>query len=168
MVVAISLDDNSRMMSTNTKALSKRIEAFRGVLRKAGLKVTPQREEIFRELACSVEHPDAELILTRVRRRLPTVSPDTVYRTIGLLEKAKLVWKVGTLRGRARFDANMDPHHHFICSECAGVQDFDSRSLDRLRAPREARSLGIVQSLRVQVRGVCSTCAARRRKRKTR
>lgn len=154
------------MASTSPDEIDRRMRALTKVLRKAGFKVTPQRMAIFREAARTDEHPDAETIFKRVRTRMPTVSLDTVYRTLGLLEKANLIWKVGTVRGRARFDANMAQHHHFVCSECGRIRDFQSRALDKLKVPREARSLGVVSSLRVQVRGICSACAARRRKKR--
>jgi len=153
------------MVRVSPDELNRRIAAFSRALRKAGLKVTPQRLAIFREVARSVEHPDAEMVFKRVRARMPTLSRDTVYRTLGLLEEANLVWKVGTVRGRGRFDAKMEPHHHFICSKCARVQDFASRSLNGLKAPKEAQALGIVTSVRLQARGVCSSCAAPKRER---
>jgi len=38
--------------------------------------------EIFREVAQAGDHPDAEKVFQGVRERMPTVSLDTVYRTL--------------------------------------------------------------------------------------
>jgi Fur family peroxide stress response transcriptional regulator len=96
---------------------------------------------------------------------VPTVSLDTVYRTLALLEKRGLISKVDALSGRARYDANTDRHHHFICIECGLVQDLHDKALDNLQAPASAREFGAVVSAHVQFRGVCSRCAARKRRR---
>ena len=58
------------------------IERCKEVLKAAGVRVTHQRLEIFREVASSTAHPDAETVFRGVRDRLPTVSLDTVYRTL--------------------------------------------------------------------------------------
>jgi len=86
------------------------------VCRRSGHKVTHQRLEIFREVAATDEHPDVETIHERVRRRLPTVSIDTVYRTLRLLVDLGLASTVLTDQERMRYDANTNPHHHFVCT----------------------------------------------------
>ena len=137
---------------------------FREVCAEAGIPITPQRTEVFREVASADEHPDADIILRRVRERLPNVSLDTVYRTLYLLEELGLVGRVGVLSDRARFDANTARHHHFVCVECGLVRDFVKREWDRCCVPREVEAVGTVESMHVQLRGVCKECATRKRK----
>jgi len=55
------------------------------------MKVTHQRTEIFRELAAGTEHPDAETVYQRVCKRVPSISRDTVYRTLSTLETKGLI-----------------------------------------------------------------------------
>ncbi len=57
---------------------------------------------------------------------------DTVYRTLATLESKGLIRRTGALGGPARYDANMDRHHHFVCKVCGMVKDFSSEAMDEL------------------------------------
>jgi len=96
------------------------------------MKLTHQRIEIFREVARTGDHPDAETIFKRVRKRIPTVSLDTVCRTLWMLNDVGLISTLGSQRGRVRFDGNASPHHHFICTKCGKAGDFYSKEFDDL------------------------------------
>jgi len=141
--------------------IERRIQAFIRRCRRQGLKITHQRMEIFRELAASPVHPDAETVFQAVRRRVPSISRDTVYRSLATLEAEDLVRKVEPLFERARYDANLDRHHHFVCMVCGLVSDFYSEALDRLPIPKTLESVGVIDSAQVQVRGTCRACMNR-------
>lgn len=147
-------------------SLQERIDRLKDGCRRAGVKLTHQRLEIFREAARSTEHPDAETIFRAVRRRLPTVSLDTVYRTLWLLIDLGMLTTLGPPLGRARFDANLGPHHHFVCTKCGLTRDFASKELDRLRIPESVRRMGRVEVARVEVRGLCNECIKQTKPRK--
>jgi Fur family peroxide stress response transcriptional regulator len=123
------------------------------------VKLTHQRLEIFREVAASLEHPDAEMVFRAVQARMPTVSLDTVYRTLWLLSDLGLVTPLGPRRESVRYDANLTPHHHYVCMRCGLTRDFESPALDAIRAPAAVRDLGSVVAVRVEIRGLCATCA---------
>lgn len=135
-----------------------RLAAFMELCQRCGFKATPQRLEIFREVVRSDRHPDADWVCARVRERMPTVSADTVYRTLAFLEEHGLIRKLSILHGSARFDANVQQHHHFICTECGGTWDFYSEELDRFAPPSEVLALGEVESVRAELHGVCRAC----------
>jgi Fur family peroxide stress response transcriptional regulator len=139
----------------------RRIEAIRAASKAAGVKLTHQRLEIFREVAGTRDHPDAETVFRGIRKRLPTASLDTVYRTLWLLEELGLVTTLGRRRGSVRFDANLERHHHYVCARCGLTRDFESAALDALRAPAVAKRFGSVVTTHVEVRGVCEACARR-------
>jgi Fur family peroxide stress response transcriptional regulator len=136
-----------------------RLARFTAFCRRQGLKVTHQRTEIFRELARTEEHPDAETIHARVRKRIPALSLDTVYRTLRTLEEYGVISRVGSTRERIRFDANTERHHHFVCTECGKVGDFYCDAFDDVEAPSEVAAMGNVNSVYVELRGVCRECA---------
>ena len=136
------------------------LERFLETCRKTGLRATHQRAEIFQELAQTDEHPDVETLYRRVRRRLPTMSLDTVYRTLGLLEKKGVISRINSLRDRSRFDANADPHNHFICRTCGTVKDVHGKGLRGLHVPPEAAALGTVEHIQIELRGICTSCRA--------
>lgn len=152
-------------MRMSEAEIDRRVQAFVRTCRQRGMKVTHQRMEIFRELAASTAHPDAEAVFQAVSRRVRGLSRDTVYRTLATLEDEGLVRKVEPLSGGVRYDANLDRHHHFVCTACGRVHDFYSEALDRLPLPKSLESVGLIDSAQVQVRGTCSACMDRRTKR---
>jgi len=143
--------------------LAERLEEFKKLFRARGLKITHQRMEVFRELAGSEEHPDAERIFRKVRKRIPAISLDTVYRILATLEEQGLIRKAEGLSHSTRYDANRDHHHHFVCTRCGTVRDFYSEAMDQLAIPKHVASLGEVQSAQVLIRGICSACALKTR-----
>lgn len=146
-------------MAVPEAEIDRRVQAFVQICRQKGMKVTHQRMEVFREVAASVEHPDAETVYEAVHARTPSISRDTVYRTLSTLLAEGLVRKVAPLSGSIRYDANLDRHHHFICTKCGMVRDFHSEVLDRLPIPESVTAMGEIDSTQVHVWGICSACA---------
>lgn len=145
-------------MSLKNEPTPQRVARWAAVARESGIKLTHQRLEIFRELAANDAHPDAEALHRAVRERMPTVSLDTVYRTLWLLHELGLITTLGPRREAVRFDVNLEPHHHFVCTRCGLVRDFQSEELDHLRVPDAVKDMGGVLEARVEVRGVCARC----------
>jgi Fur family peroxide stress response transcriptional regulator len=153
------------MMIASTQ-IEKRIETFSAVCRRHGIKATHQRTEIYRELASTNEHPDAETIYTRVRKRIPVISLDTVYRTLRLFEKKGLISRTASLGEKNRFDANTDRHHHFVCTGCGYMGDIYNEEWNNIRAPSDVGAMGTVNSIHVELRGLCKACERKRRLKK--
>ena len=151
------------MMKMEAKEVRKRINVFPEVCRRYGVKATHQRTEIYRELACTNEHPAAEAIYSRVRKRIPAISLDTVYRTLRLLEKKELISRVGSLGEKMRFDANTAVHHHFFCTGCGFIGDIYNEEWNDFRARSDVMALGTVNFVQVELRGLCKTCQRKRR-----
>jgi len=146
-------------MKLEPEALQKRMNHFKDGLRRSGVKLTHQRLEIFHEVAKSGDHPDAETIFRGVRKRVPTVSLDTVYRTLWLLVDLGLLTTLGPPRERVRFDANTSSHHHFVCMKCGMTRDFYSEEFDQLKIPDAVKTLGSVEIKQVEIRGHCLRCS---------
>ncbi len=146
------------MRKSEPSRSDRRLEHLKAVAKEAGLKLTHQRLEIFRELAGTEEHPDAETIFRAVQQRMPTVSLDTVYRTLWMLHDLGLVTTLGPQRYGVRFDANLDRHHHYCCVRCGLVRDFESEELNGLSVLDSVKRLGSVVDAHVEVRGLCATC----------
>lgn len=91
--------------------------------RKEKMVMTPQRRVLLEELKSSLDHPSADELLERVRRRLPRTSLATVYRNMELMASLGLVRKLKGKRGRAHFDGRMEPHHHMRCALCGRFFD---------------------------------------------
>jgi Fur family peroxide stress response transcriptional regulator len=145
-------------MKTGGVGVGRRLEQFKAACRKAGVKLTHQRLEIFREIAASTEHPDAEAVFRGVRARIPTVSLDTVYRTLWLLDGLGLITTLGPRRESVRFDPNLGHHHHYVCVQCGMAKDFESADLNALTIPASVKKFGSVKETHVEVRGLCAGC----------
>jgi Fur family peroxide stress response transcriptional regulator len=154
-------------VGVDRRELERRLDEFRTAARKAGVKLTHQRLEIFREVASSIEHPAVDVVFRSVQARIPTVSLDTVYRTLWMLEDLGLVTTLGPRRGVVRFDANLGPHHHFVCVRCGLARDFESPAFDALRVPGTVKKYGEVVGTRVELKGVCRACSEAGRARAT-
>jgi Fur family peroxide stress response transcriptional regulator len=148
-------------MKIAEREVEQRIARFTETCRASGAKLTHQRLEIFREVAQTVDHPDAEMVFNGVRERVPTVSLDTVYRTLWWLKGLGLVKTLGPPRERARFDANLGRHHHFICTQCGLTRDFYSEEFNQLKLPESVQDIGQAEMTQVEVKGICRQCAAK-------
>ncbi|MEO2066415.1 Fur family peroxide stress response transcriptional regulator [Thermovibrio guaymasensis] len=102
-----------------------RIEEFKRKARETGLKVTPQRLAVYREIVSRHDHPSAEELYENLKEKIEGISLTTVYRTLASLEKAGLVQRVPTLKDKVRYDAKVEPHSHFICVKCGRIFDLE-------------------------------------------
>jgi Fur family peroxide stress response transcriptional regulator len=133
-------------------------------VRASGLKLTPQRMAIVRELAFDPTHPTAQELFERLRRTLPTMSFATVYNTLDTLASAGLCAALSLSPGPARFDANMEPHHHAVCDRCGLVRDVPSgpggeQTLAATAAISAAAPGFSLRSVERIYRGVCEACS---------
>ena len=133
-------------------------------LKRAGLKMTPQRIAIVELFATDHTHPTAQDLFERLRPSFPTMSFATVYNTLDALASAGLS---GTLRlgNAARFDPNTSPHHHAVCDRCGAIDDVPAETLtpkaSTVRRLRKVAGGFAVRAVERVYRGLCSSCAAR-------
>ena len=124
-------------------------------LRDSGLRLTHQRLEIVRVIAADRTHLDVETVYDAVRRRVPTISLDAVYRTLATLTDRGLITRVQFMPGPARYDANQALHHHFVCTRCGLVRDIEDPGLEAIHATAAVTRIGHAEAVTVQFRGVC-------------
>lgn len=137
----------------------KSVDALTELFRTRGLKVTPQRQCIFRALhAMEGAHPSAEAIHAVVLDELPMVSLKTVYQTCNDLVAMGELRHLELGSGPARFDVNVDTHQHLACEDCGAIWDVyaDVSSL----APPEHPAGFAVTATEVVFRGRCGACAS--------
>jgi len=135
-----------------------RLRDFEEVCRKEGLKVTHQRLEVFKELLNSQDHPSVEKLYRRLLRKLPTISLDTVYRTLTTLEQHGLITRVQTQESQARYEGRIDNHHHVICKKCGKITDFHWELLDAAALPDEIIKWGRIERKNITLHGLCQEC----------
>lgn len=141
-------------------ALKEIVNNFQEACRAKDLRVTPQRIEIFKEIASAVDHPTAEKLHLRLIERMPTLSLDTVYRTLGTFVDMGLINKVETIESQAHFEVSHTRHHHLICEQCKKIIDFEWQQVDEAKLPDDVLALGRFDKKNVVVYGLCQDCLA--------
>ncbi len=148
-----------------------RVDHMLDGVRAAGFKLTPQRIAIVREIAEDPSHPTAQEIFDRLQSSMPTMSFATVYNTLDALAHAGLCGSLSLSPGPARFDPNMEPHHHAVCDGCGLVRDVErSRSKSHASLPRETSTSpepSALEGFEVRAvehiyRGLCADCTSGR------
>jgi Fe2+ or Zn2+ uptake regulation protein len=131
-------------------------EAFRA----QGLKITPQRQAIFRILHDNEAHPTAEAVHARVVTELPAVSLRTVYQTLNDLAAMRELQALDLGTGATRFDPNTGDHHHLVCEHCGLVVDI-ALDVSAIATERIAADHGFTaRATLVVVRGTCDACSS--------
>ena len=131
-----------------------------GRIRSSGLKLTPQRLAIVRELVGDPTHPTAQELFERLRPVLPGMSFATVYNTLDTLAEKGLCCALALAPGPTRFDANMSPHDHLVCDRCGLVRDVHRTSGPEGAGAGVAPADGFcVRAIEQIYRGLCSACA---------
>jgi len=105
------------------------------ILRSEGLRYTAQRQAVWDEIRKSNEHRDAEDIYLKLKSNGIRVSRATVYRTIDILVKNRLVRKMDVGDGRSLFEPRLDDKHHdhMICLETGNIVEFFDEELENLQ-----------------------------------
>ena len=137
------------------------MNGFEQVCKDVGLRITHQRLEIFEEFIKYPGHPTAENVFNKVRKKLKTISLDTVYRTILTFEKYGLIKRVQIIDNVSRFDINITVHHHLVCTKCKKIEDFYWPDFDNLNLPETTGDWSSIESRHVEIRGLCQDCASK-------
>jgi Fur family peroxide stress response transcriptional regulator len=135
------------------KSPSELTEAFRA----NGLKVTPQRQLLFRLMYGNTMHPTAEALFSDASTQMPGISLRTVYQTLTDLASMGELRLIDVGAGAVRFDPNVDDHHHVVCEMCGDVRDVyvagsQNLSIDGLDG-------FAVDSTSILFHGSCAKCA---------
>lgn len=151
---------NKKSCTISESELEKRTEWFIGKCRESGLKVTPQRLAIYRELLKNNEHPSAETMYSKIKQNFPGISLDTVNRTLMTLSEigaANIVEGTGDAR---RYDVSKDEHQHFKCIKCKRIIDFHHKPFDDIKLPAYINKKFKVLRKTVYLEGICDECLA--------
>ena len=139
-----------------------RVQHFIDACRQHQLKITPQRMAIYRALVDADQHPTADVMFQTIRNEYPSISFDTVNRTLLTFAAIGLVDVVEVFGGPKRFDPNVDDHHHLHCVACGRIIDFEHKNYADLDVPAAIARRFTVISKRVVLKGLCETCAPER------
>ncbi len=139
--------------------LTTRLEVAFDKLKATGVRMTPQRHAILSYLLDSLEHPSVDDIYKALEARFPHMSVATVYNNLKVFLEADLVRELTYGDRASRYDAMMSDHYHAICEDCGRIEDFEISPLYEIERAAEKATGFMINSHRMEVYGLCSSCA---------
>ena len=104
-------------------------------LREVGYRLTPQRMLIVSIIHDSKGHMSAEDVHQRVKEHYPFVDISTVYRTLQLLKRLRIVTETDLGGGSVRYELSQEErHHHLVCRQCGKTFALDDAVIEPLRS----------------------------------
>jgi len=97
---------------------------FLKLLKTNGLKATPQRVAVLKELDKKM-HPTMEEMYSGIKQDHPSMSLATVYKNVNVLREQGIVIEINVPNGKMRYDYLSYPHIHMVCKKCGSVEDMD-------------------------------------------
>lgn len=146
------------MKPSQKNDLDEMIERFTLKCRSHGLKLTPQRIAVYRIMLNSKDHPSAETVFSKARKKFPAISFDTVNRTLLMLNEIGSAFIVEGSGDARRFDANNEPHQHFKCVKCKKIIDMFHEPFNNIKLPRNKIKNFKVLRATVYIEGICKSC----------
>jgi Fur family peroxide stress response transcriptional regulator len=134
------------------------MDRHKKIFLKHRLKNTPQRAAIYRVLLSNRNHPTAETVFRTVRKEFPSISFDTVNRTLIRFAQIGLIHPVECSGQGKKYDTDLTPHHHVKCVDCGAIHDFRHAAFDALPLPEKIRKRFTIITQKVVLTGLCRDC----------
>ncbi len=134
--------------STNTAEIPEEI---------SGLRMTRQRQEVYRILMSDRDHPTANDVFMRVKDRLPTISLATVYNCLEALVQHGIIRQVNFERESSRYCPNLAEHGHFHDAATGVIHDVDFKPGVCLADVLELPPGAVIDDVEITLRGKIAT-----------
>ncbi len=133
--------------------------------------MTRQRRVIAEVFQKAGEHLDASEVLRRARQQMPGLHLATVYRALESLKKLGIIDELDLMHFKGTghyYEARTNKDHmHFTCQRCGGVVEIQTPLFERLKGQIEGRHGLAIRVARLELGGICGTCASRREQAET-
>ena len=118
-----------------------------------------KRNAILECLRSTDAHPSADMVHEMLQAEHPDISLATVYRNLALFKQQGEITSVCTVNGVERFDAETDPHVHFICETCKAVSDLYEIHFPQSLAADVSNCYGNeMHGCQLTINGLCRNC----------
>ncbi len=129
-----------------------------------GIRLTSQRRALIEVIQEASEHLDAASLLELSRQREPNIDRATVYRTLELLKKQRLIDELDLMHlcgEKHYYEAKTERNHaHLACFRCGRIEEYSSPLFERLKAEISKQAGFAIKVTRLEVGGTCSACTA--------
>lgn len=119
----------------------------------SGLRMTRQRQEVYRVLMHDRDHPTANDVFMRVKDHLPNISLATVYNCLEALVQHDIVRQVNFERGPSRYCSNLSEHGHFHDAATGVIHDVHFKPGVNLADVLDLPPGAIVNNVEITLRG---------------
>ena len=127
-----------------------------------GVRLTAQRRLLVEIIQNAKAHLDVAALLKEAQKREPSIDRATVYRTIDLLKKLRLVDELDLmhLNGEKHYYEvkTRRDHLHLACFQCGRIEEFATPLFEELKAEISRKNEFQIQVVRLEVGGRCSSC----------
>ena len=128
-------------------------------LRRAGLRMTPQRLMVMDAIFHHEGHITAEDIYTKVQALYPYVDLSTVYRTLQVLKEQGLIAELRIPNGPTQYETLLGhAHHHAICRHCGNMLEVPATTLDPVQQQLLAEHGFKAELTHMAIFGLCQDC----------
>jgi|APCry1669189241_1035207.scaffolds.fasta_scaffold03570_3 Fur family peroxide stress response transcriptional regulator len=131
--------------------------AYASAMVQGGLRLTPQRRQVYEVLMSKRDHPTATEVFIRAQQQMPSISLATVYNCLETMVGNGLVKAVHVDREPTRFCANLREHGHFHCTDCGHITDIEFSESQEHQGWKLPSGFLVTQH-DVSLRGLCSEC----------
>jgi Fe2+ or Zn2+ uptake regulation protein len=129
-----------------------------------GIRLTAQRPALGEAIQETKEHLDAGSLVELARRREPNINRATVYRTIELLKKLRLIDELDLmhLEGEKHYHEvkTKRDHVHLASFRCGRIEEFSSPLFDALKPEISKQAVSRARSQDWTSAASCRACAA--------
>lgn len=127
--------------------------------------VTPQRLAILNFLDKNKDHPTADQIYKKLKKKNPSLSKTTVYNSLDSLAQNKIIKSLTICNSEIRYDIERGMHHHFLCTKCGRIYDIEFKCPNIKRIRAEIESCGHkIDEVHGYFRGLCKSCIEKEKK----
>ena len=136
------------------------LKQFRIILKREGLKFTPQRVAVLEDVIGNDGHRECEDIYLALKKNGKHVSRATVYRTMDILVQNNFARKIEFGDGRARYESKVNSHHHdhMVCTLCGNIEEFLDQNIEDLQDKIAKKYDFILKRHIHQLFGICKKC----------
>lgn len=120
--------------------------------------MTHQRDIILQELRNCTDHPSADELYERVKKKLPRISLATVYRNLEILSESGTIGKIEISGRQKRFDWQVNQHNHIYCIHCHRVDNIELAGPSRETLRPENDKGYQISGCRIEFTGLCPDC----------
>lgn len=126
-------------------------------LKEGGYRITKQRKEILNVLKpypMTVEELHKKLSQKKIHMDIVSI-----YRSLELFEKMKMVRVVELGEGKKRFEliSEANHHHHVVCNSCGTIKDIEIKEEELIRSIQRKSGFKVADH-RLEFFGTCNQC----------